>query len=216
MCLSKIGELICFFKSFNYTMPQINIITAVSRPENLHILKKNIKKELLPYFKVTWYCIYDVGKNLEIVQHKESWIISKYGGIPNDCAGGSQRNVALDLITDGWVHCLDDDNILYKNFGKILYKQINDNKKIESYVVSSRRYGIFDLIADEKNIKIGYVDISQFIATKKIIDDIRFQENVYSSDFYFIVNILFKIYINNKKKVKFIKEFLSHYNYLRK
>lgn len=198
-------------------MQSINIITAVSRPENLHILKENIIKELIPYFNVIWYCIYDEGKNLEIIEHEESWIISKYGGVTNDCAGGSQRNAALDLITDGWVYCLDDDNILYENFGKTLSEYINDNKKIETFIFSQKRYnGLFDLISKEENIKIGHIDIAQFIATKKIIDNIRFQENVYTSDFYFIINILLKIYIDNKKKAKFTEEFLSHYNYLRK
>lgn len=198
-------------------MDLLNIITPVSRPHNLNLLKKSILTEVSPYFHIKWHCIYDEGKNIEITESKESWIVSRYGGIANDCAGGSQRNSALDIITDGWIYCLDDDNIIHQDFGKNIHTLIKDNPSAQGILFNQRRYnGLFDLLAKEENIRIGHVDIAQFIFTKEISDSIRFQENFYQSDCDFILRILLKAYAVDKNQILFVNEFLAHYNYLTK
>lgn len=191
-------------------MPVINIITAVSRPENLFQIKNNIEKEIKPFFDVTWYCIYDPGKDIQILDFKESWIISMKGGIPNDISGASQRNLALDIILNGWNFCLDDDNLIYPDFGKIMAQRISDNPHVKAFVFNQPR-GAGNLIAAEENIKLGSIDVAQILFDKKLIGKKRFFPNVYVSDYYFIK----RIYKRNEHKFMFLNEDLCHYNYLR-
>lgn len=192
-------------------MPFINIITAVSRPENLQLLKDSIEKEILPYFHTRWYCIYDPASNLDIVQFTSPWIISMKGGIPNDISGASQRNIALDNIETGWNFCLDDDNLIYPDFGKIMAQRISDNTNVQAFIFNQPR-GTGDLIAAAENIKLGSIDVAQILFDRKLIGKKRFFANVYVSDYYFIK----RIYKRNEDKFMFLNENLCYYNFLRK
>lgn len=188
----------------------LNIVTPVTRPGNLHILKSYIENNIIGHFDVKWYCIYDPGKNNEIVENKEEWIISKYGGIKNDCGGGTQRNEALDMIEDGWICFMDDDTLFYDNYGKLLKEIITNNESYSVFIVNEKR-SEFSLLAKPDNIRVGYIDMAQIILSSKIISSIRFIENVYQSDYYFIESV----YNANKEKFMFVNQFLCYYNYLR-
>lgn len=189
----------------------LNIVTPVTRPENLYVLRSNIQQQISPYFLVKWYCIYDPGRDNTIIDQKEEWIISQYGGIENDCGGGTQRNCAIDMIDDGWVCFLDDDNLFYDGYGKIISEKIKNKKSYSAFVVSQQRSS-GDLIAKPSYMKVGHIDIAQVIIHRDIISTIRLFENVYQSDYFFIKNI----YKKNKDKFMFIDKFLCHYNFLRK
>lgn len=192
-------------------MPSINIITAVSRSENLYILKAIIEQEIRPFFKTTWWCIYDPGKDVPVINFQENWVISMKGGIPNDISGASQRNLALDSISNGWNYCLDDDNLIYQDFGKIMAPRIAANPDVQAFIFNQPR-STGDLVADAENIKLGSIDIAQILFDRKIIGKKRFFPNVYVSDCYFIK----RIYKRNENKFMFLNENLCHYNYLRK
>lgn len=191
-------------------MEILNIITAVSRPENLLQIKNNIEQEINPFFDVTWYCIYDPGKDIQIVKFKEPWIISMMGGIANDISGASQRNLALDIIKKGWNYFLDDDNIFHPGFGRIISQEIITNSNVQAFIFNQTR-SAGDLKAAPENIKIGSIDVAQIIANKKLINKKRFFANVYVSDYYFIK----RIYKRNEDKFSFIDQNLCYYNYLR-
>lgn len=191
-------------------MPLLNIITAVSRPENLYILKAVIEREILPYFTTTWYCIYDPRKKGDMVNFTDTWIISIEGGIPNDVSGASQRNKALDLIKAGWNWCLDDDNIPYRSFGKIMKEKIDGNPSISAFVFNQRTT-IGTLFASAENIKMGSIDVAQIFFDRKLVGRKRFFQNVYESDYYFIK----RIYKRNESKFMFLNEDLCHYNFLK-
>lgn len=205
-------------------MEILNIITAVSRPDNIVLLKDNIIKETMGYFNVKWYCIYDIGKPLEHTKiPSDDWIIWGWGGVANDCSGGSQRNVALDLIEKGWICFLDDDNLLYPDFGKIASRTISENIDKQGFIFNQDHKNKINepyqelsnhnnLIACKENIKLGGIDTAQFIFNRSIIKDIRFIHYLYQSDYFFVK----KIYDNNKDNIHFVNEYLSYYNYLRK
>lgn len=190
---------------------KINVITAVSRPENLYVIKSVINQEIMPYFDTTWYCIYDIGKDNPIMHFTEKWIYSLRGGCPNDCSGGSQRNVALDMIKDGWNYFLDDDNIFFNGYGELMRDQIKEHHSISAFVVSQKRES-GDLLAVPEYMKPGHLDIAQFLIKTELIGKRRFFEDVYQSDFFFIK----KLYKENKDKFMFINKFFCHYNFLRK
>lgn len=191
-------------------MPILNIITAVSRPENLYILKAAIEKEILPYFETTWYCIYDPRMEACMINFIDTWIISMQGGIPNDISGASQRNKALDLIESGWNWCLDDDNLPYPGFGKAMKKNIDNNPGINAFVFNQRTSsGV--LFASIENIKMGSIDVAQIFFERKMAGRKRFFSNVYESDYYFIK----RIYRGNESRFMFINEDLCYYNFLK-
>lgn len=191
--------------------PKLNIITAVSRPENLQNILENIIHEMKPFFDVTWYCIYDIGKDIDIIPFDTDWIISEKGGMPNDCAGGSQRNVALDRIKEGQNYFLDDDNIIYEGYGKFIRGIIDNNPYVGAVLVSQKRES-GDLLAIPSYMKMGHLDMAQFLVSTELIGTKRFMQNIYESDYFFIKGI----YEENKEKFLFIDKFLCHYNYLRR
>ena len=192
-------------------LPLLNIITAVSRPENLYIMKAVIEQELRPYFKTTWYCVYDPGKDIALVDFNDPWIVSIKGGMPNDVSGASQRNTALDTIQNGWNWCMDDDNVVYEGFGKVMSEKVSENPGIEAFVFNQPR-PTGDLIANPDNIKIGSIDVAQIFFKNKLIGKKRFFPEVYQSDYYFII----RIYKRNENKFVFLNQNLCHYNFLRK
>lgn len=189
----------------------LNIVTPVTRPENLYVLKACIKDQISPYFSVKWYCIYDPGKNNTVIENDEKWIISKYGGTSNDCGGGTQRNEALTSIESGWVCFLDDDNLFYDGYGKFISQTIKNNQSFSAFVVSQKRLS-GDLIAKKEYMKVGHIDIAQVVLSNDIISSSRFFEDVYQSDYFFIKNV----YKKNREKFMFIDKFLCNYNFLRK
>lgn len=192
-------------------MPFLNIITAVSRPENLYILKAVIEQEIRPYFQTTWYCVYDPGKETDMVYFNAPWIVSMKGGIPNDVSGASQRNQALDTIKKGWNWCLDDDNAPYEGFGKTMGERISDNPGLQAFIFNQRTStGI--LSAAPENIKMGSIDVAQIVFDRKLVGRKRFFSNVYESDYYFIK----RLYKRNEHKFMFLNEDLCHYNFLKK
>lgn len=191
--------------------PKLNIITAVSRPENLYVLRAVIIQEMFPYFDVMWYCIYDSGKDLEFVDFNDKWILQARGGTPHDCAGGTQRNVALDMIKEGWNYFLDDDNVFFSGYGKLMSETIAKNPSAMAIAVSQFRNS-GSLIATSSYMKVNHLDIAQFFIKTELIGHRRFFEDVYQSDYFFIK----KLYKENKQLFHFIDKFMCHYNFLRR
>lgn len=191
--------------------PFLNIITAVSRPQNLYVIKSIIKQELLPYFNTTWYCVYDPRYEFEIIDHPEPWIISFTGGIPNDISGASQRNLALDQIKTGWINILDDDNVPFNGFGKIIRARIQERAHAEAFIFNQVT-ATGKLFAAPENIRMGHIDVAQILVKKEIIGKNKFFDNVYESDYYFIK----RIHKRNENKFVFLNEDLCHYNFLKR
>lgn len=195
-------------------MERLSIITPVSRPENLRAIKANIEQMAMPFFNITWYCIYDPGKQFAIMDFKESWIISATAGTPDDCGGGSQRNAALDRITDGWVLFLDDDNKLHPEFSKSmanLVKWFSNSLLFIFNQDAQDRPGRSNHFASIANIKKGHIDMAQVMIKHEAVSRSRFLINEYNCDFYFIE----EVYSNVAGKTFFIDEFLCYYNALR-
>lgn len=206
-------ELIVLLKEEKIKMEtkvKLNIITPVSRADNLYILKAIIEQELFEYFDVKWYCVYDSGKEIAIVYNNTHWIYSVVGGVPNDY-GASQRNVALDMIKDGWVYFLDDDNVLYRGFGKRVKEIIEQNPSKGAFVINQVREDR-TLFAKPENISVGNIDTAQIVIKRELINKYRWFDEIYQCDYYFIK----RIYKRHSEKFEFMNENLCHYNYLRK
>lgn len=103
-------------------MRLINIVTPVTRPENLPAMLDSIltAKEGVDV-EVKWWLIFDKPADFEL---KSEW----WRGVPfvhaekvytadsRNMWGGPQRNRAYDLITDGFVTSVDDDNAVHPDY----------------------------------------------------------------------------------------------------
>lgn len=188
-----------------------NIVTPVSRPDNLPLIYDGIKN----YGNlITWWVVYDsdalsyseIQKGARLFE-SEYWISqsSENGGV----TGSRQRNKALDCVEDGWVYFLDDDNLLHQDLiHTILLNRIN-NPDIQGYIFNQlMEKGI--RIGSPENTKVTHIDTAQFCLRRDLIGDLRFKDD-YCADGYFIE----ELYNKNKDKFIFLNKELSYYNRLR-
>lgn len=192
----------------------LNIITPLTRAENLDLMYKSIEKSVI--WEYQWLIVVDaktVMDGIKIYPPMEKNI--KYYAYPSDggirgISGNPQRNFALDKIKKGYVHFLDDDNILHPRFGAVL-------SLIENFpdcgVVTNQvwKNGNIRLAATPRNMKVTYIDTAQWTVPVDIIGDLRWETHNYCADGVFI-QTLFEKY---PKRFIFLPEGVAYYNYLR-
>ena len=179
---------------------KLNIITPCSRPENLHLISKSIN---IPKENYRWIVVFDfdelpnkelIPDNCEVYLHRN----------PMSIAGHSQRNYAIDLINEGYVYSNDDDTLLHPD----LWENIKD---IDADFISfsqSNKHNSLRLIGNV--IRVGHIDSHNFIVSRNIIGNTRFQIEKYDADGYFAT----ECYDKSTNKI-FINKILSVYNQLR-
>ena len=97
---------------FGYvTMEKIYIVTPCYRQQNLETIRKSIDFSVIH----KWYIVYDTSRDRHYTKiFKDPQIIelecSDFG-----IAGHPQRNFAIDIIEDGFIYFVDDDNIVHPN-----------------------------------------------------------------------------------------------------
>ena len=178
----------------------INIITPCSRPKNIQTIFESI---CIPLENYHWYVVFDldyipktlpVHPNITYISHRND----------KSKAGNSQRNIALEIITDDYVYFLDDDTIMHPELWDrvnsftsdiIIFNQCHKNETL-------RLYGGF--------IEPGAVDTGNLIVHRNTIGPIRWDVNEYNGDGFF-----FKEVSKNTKKKKYIPIILSYYNKLK-
>jgi hypothetical protein len=95
----------------------VSIITACSRPQNLKQIYDSIDFSLVE----KWYIIYDTSKSRTYdFQFGQEPKIMELTCDKEGYAGHPQINKALELINDGFVYIMDDDNIFHKKFWTLL------------------------------------------------------------------------------------------------
>jgi hypothetical protein len=180
---------------------KLSIITACSRPENLDAIRKSIT------FECVWHIIYDSATLTK--KFTEPWIIENNlkGGI----VGNAQKSMGLDLVEDGWVYFLDDDNIIHPSFYETISGFVTEHPELEAWVFN-QDCGNGDVRwAIPENIKVGCIDLAQFMLGRQLLGSTRF-EQVYESDG-LIVESLYKRY---RPKFGHILDTICYYNYLRR
>jgi Glycosyl transferase family 2 len=159
---------------------RLNVVTAVSRPQNLACIQRHLA-ERLASFDVRWYCVADsnhvVGQppGIECVFWGES--------ATADCAGGAQKNVALDQVDGGWVCFLDDDNTIHPQFDRALANAIRSRPDCVGHVFGQVD-GSCRLLrqAARQFVRNGRLDLGQFVLRHDVLAQVRFPINVYNSD----------------------------------
>ena len=196
-------------------METINIITRCTRQNNLMEISKTITNNL---FKINWYVLFDsngvkeVDTKLLADLTNVGCIIRFINGTPNDYGYG-MINTILDEISKGWIYILDDDNIMHENFYGEINKSIIDNQNKRGFIFNQKVNGLdftgLDIrIAVPENVKIGGIDVAQFLLHRDLIGNYRFNSG-YIGDGQFIT----KLYPENVDEFIFIDKELCYYNY---
>jgi glycosyltransferase involved in cell wall biosynthesis len=185
-----------------YNKPKINIITPCCRSDNLDIIIKSINFELID----KWYIIYDTSKDRTYVKKfqdnpkVEEHFCSDIGSV-----GHPQRNYGLNLINDGFVYFLDDDNIIHPEFWNIV-----PTLDINYYYTFDQQRLYEGMLLKGNQFKIKSIDTAQFIVPKQLIKNLTFDINKYEADGIFIIKIN-ELYPKNHM---YISKIACYYNYL--
>jgi hypothetical protein len=209
----------------------IYIVTPCSRPENLNQIEESIKKALLyigepsENIKYRWVIVYDKSvayplKCIELLGRKTTKAIHYRSPHKNALVGHSHRNHFIKIYKsvihrreNDWVYFLDDDTVLHEKFFSLIVKELQPDRTAILFNQLNAD-GTPRLYANHSNIKVGHIDMGQYIVNlKRIPEKLQFDENDYCADGIFIEE-LFK-QTNNKEGFVVINEFLSHYNKLR-
>ena len=198
-------------------MQKINIITRCTRIDNLYKIKESIFTN--QKFIVKWFVIFDTSviKSVDtdiIIMLQECGADFRFLTGQSGSLGYGLINKYLDEIDSGWIYILDDDNILHEKFYESISDKMTSNTDIKAFVFSQKVDGKdftkLDIReAKPENMKLKSVDLAQFILSREIIGDCRFELR-YDADGLFIE----KLYKEKSDNFLFIDEVISYYNYL--
>jgi len=115
----------------------------------------------------------------------------------------------LDLIHDGWVYFLDDDNIIHENFEKAFTSAVDKYPQSQWFCfIQVRKNGEVYLQPTDSPC-VGNIDSGQVVLTRALIGNSRFPLHSYAAD-----GELFISLTKCAKPTK-IAEVAAYYNYLR-
>jgi hypothetical protein len=181
--------------------PPLTIVTPCSRPENLEKLYKSIQ-----FDKITlWLIIYDTRKLNFEKRFNDPKIIElecKDEGI----VGHQIRNMSLNIITQGLIYFLDDDNIIHPFFW-----YITNHFKEGSIHTFNLLYQNGSILKGE-NPAPKNIDIAQCVFDKSLVGDIRFNANNYSADSVFISELCNKN--KDTTQIVYFNYIATYYNWL--
>jgi len=197
--------------------PLFNIITRCSRTKNLLSVKDSIFNQSL---NVMWYVYFDtlhlkdIDADLLTELQDPNIKITFKKSIPGDY-GHQFINDAIDLIQDGWIYVLDDDNILHEDFIQTLTSKIIESPDKRAFIfdqkVGGKDFSGVDIrVANPENMRVGHIDMAQFLLRRDLIGEMRLKSGDYKADGYFIEDV----YKSNPEDFFFINQVLCYYNYL--
>lgn len=171
-------------------LPLLNVVTAVSRPENLPIIARHLARRL-PSFRVRWYCAADATK---VPAARPAGLDCHFwGAIPqHDCAGGVQRNAALEQVRQGLTIFLDDDNTIHPAFDAALSGLLQASPGRPLYVLGQQdQAGAVLREARRESVRCGQIDVGQIVLrVHPLTKGLRFVADTYHSDWLLIESFL--------------------------
>jgi hypothetical protein len=183
--------------------PLLNVVTAVSRPENLPIIARHVATRL-PSFRVRWYCVADGTRTS--ARRSAGLDCYWWGSVARqDCAGGQQRNAALDRIRQGLTVFLDDDNTLHPEFDAALSQQLQASPGLALYVFGQQEQG-GTLLREARpdQVRCGGIDVGQIVVRcHPLTKGLRFVADKYHSDWLLIEALLQRFGANWPSRIAF-------------
>jgi len=179
----------------------LNIITPCSRPENLHKIANSIN---IPTDNYRWIIVCDseelpnddlIPENCEIYTHTNK----------DSLAGNSQRNFALDMVTEGHIYMQDDDTLMHPDLWE------NIKELTEDFIHFKQSFPDGNLRLNIGTVATGHIDSHNFIVGFNIVGDSRWELGNYCADGAFAEKCIEK----NPHTYIAIDKTLSVYNSLR-
>ena len=197
----------------------IHLVTAVSRPENLRRIHKSISLSLsASKLKAKWILIVDdlnaVSATASAVLKEGAFEVEQIVHRDGKCSYGiDQKNAGMASIVDGYYHCIDDDNIVHRDFFPGLERAMEANPKKRAFVFGQRRWDdIKSLVASPDRMEYGKIDNTMFVVHSTLIGSHRYDlTRSGREDFHFFR----KLYDLHREEFVFISETLAYYNYIK-
>jgi glycosyltransferase involved in cell wall biosynthesis len=201
-------------------MQKFNIVTRCTRPHFLKTVKESIFKTIK--FDIKWWVVFDtrVIKDIDAEFLSELQSIGGtplfFEGVEGDFAH-TLLSKTIDLIEDGFIYFLDDDNILHEDFWDEMSKAIKENPDKRGFIfhqkIGGKDFTGLDIREGKpENTKVRHIDMAQFVLSRDLIGEVRFVPNDYIADGYLIE----KIYRQSPDDFFFIDKVLCYYNELKK
>lgn len=203
-----------------WTGKTLNIITPVSRPDNLPRIRQSILTAInrCQDWQVKWYVVFDAveinplplenAPNLEIVKLASPSVVN---GTQVSVSGNAQRNLALDQAKDGWVYFLDDDTVFHPDLLKHVGPVCSLNPGANIIVSQSFNDGSYRMVAAPENVRLSKIDSGQALLTRDFIGTKRWQLMRYEADGVFLC----ELYQSAPDRFQFMHLGLCVYNVLR-
>lgn len=197
----------------------IHLVTAVSRPENLLRIHRSISLAISrAKLKAKWILVVDDVNSIppatESVLKDGVFEIEKLVHCGGKCSYGiDQKNSGMASIVDGYYHCIDDDNIVHRDFFLGLERAMDANPKKKAFVFGQQRWdNIKSLIASPDRMEYGKIDNTMFVVHSSLIGSHRYDlSRSGREDFHFFR----KLYDLHRDEFVFISETLAYYNYIK-
>jgi len=197
----------------------INLVTAVSRPENLKRIHKSICLSLSQStLNARWILVVDDPEAIKPATKAvldegpfEVRIIVFEGG---KCAYGiDQKNAGMASITDGFYHCMDDDNIVHPDFFMGIERAIRTNPKKRAFAFGQKRWdNVKTLTAAPDLMVYGKVDNTMFVVHSSLIGGYRYDRSKSGREDFLFFRNLYDLF---KDEFVFLSETLAYYNFIR-
>ena len=204
-------------------MIRYHIVTAATRlknlPEVLHSIQ--VAMEGVPNIEAIWHICFDcsaIGEDnlpMDFDPELDNLTIKYYKNFKRPdsehCRGGPPKNVIFDNIDptdDGFVHMIDDDNIVHPNFYKTITPYLQEERW--DCIVYSAMFANNHprLISIPENMHQCGVDTAQIIFSRKSLGDKRLEE-IAGEDGPFV-----EFMVNNYKTKYLPTEFICYWNYI--
>ena len=182
--------------------PKVNIITPCCRQKNLDLIIKSINFDLID----KWYIIYDTSKDRTYTKKfEDNPKIEEHFCSDTGVVGHPQRNYGLNLVKDGFIYFLDDDNIIHPEFWNIA-----QTLDINCFYTFDQQRLYEGKILKGNVLKVFWIDTAQFIIPKQLIKNLTFDITKYHADGLFITKIN-ELYPKNHI---YIPKIACYYNYI--
>lgn len=186
----------------------LNIITPLTRPDNLPAILNSIKN-IPATVHVYWWIVVDhtlvpeYRNIVDIVSDRPAENIDVIF-LPNlnplNVAGHGSRNIVLEILehdnkSDEWVYNLDDDNVIHPKFCQFLQSLTQSEvmiPNIKDVLIFGQAFpdGKPRLYAHENYVKVGHIDTAMFLIRVSAIKGVRFPNDNYCGDGLFMEQVV--------------------------
>jgi len=198
-------------------MTKFHFITRCSRLDNLPIVGNSIFSQQSDKSDITWHILFDTSKvaqiPIDILNYLNSINTKLYyvENVGNYLHGEISK--VIESIDDGYIHVIDDDNILHEDYIRVITDNIIKDARPLIYVYEQKVAGKDFTGLDVRKVgpeymKVSKIDLAQVTFHRSLITESIPEE--YIGDGILIE----KMYSESPDNFKFIHQILCYYNFL--